>query len=441
MDVELIRNQIAKIPGLCNTDGIIAAIESMGSDYHPENHAIPVPSWRTSGFDVDPRTTRDIILHESGRYQGNLSIYVHIPFCQTKCGFCDCFSVAETNNLHMERYVNILLDEITVWRQIPKICDKHVSVIHFGGGSPNYLPIVQLERILTALADVFNITPDTHIYMECNPVYFSRDYLSFLRESGVVRISVGVQTLQEPLRLDIGRKQNSAAVLASLHTLLEMGFIVSADLLYGLPEESFTEFSGSAQKLVNQGLHGISLYPFVISEKNRNFIDNNYPGFSKNVIREFTFFYSIHQMLLDNGFSKSFFLHFAKAGDDNLYYRHLLRMEDLVALGASADGIVGNYRFRNPILRDYMRLGQRYAGHQGGVMERGRDTAGQRAITELMAGSLSAATASLLGRPELIRKWQQHGLLESINEGIYQLTAAGSWVVNRMHNEVGNDIK
>lgn len=429
----------ASIPDLRFPERILASIEALRGEYDPTDLKIPVPLWRSQGFDSDPRSPWEIILAESARYSGNLSLYAHIPFCQTKCGFCDCFSVAETNPGHIERYVNVMLEEISAWKQIPAIRGKPVSVIQFGGGSPNYLPARLLDKILTAMADSFRITPETHLYMECNPVYFTPDYLRFLLACGVERISAGVQTLQEPLRLDIGRKQASAYLLRSLETLLELGFVVSADLLHGLPEESYSEFLGSAQRLADLGLQGISLYPFLVSGKNREFIENRFPGYQRDLVAGFAFFFSAQQLLLDNGFTKSFFLHFARKGDENLYYRHLLRGEDLVALGASADGIVGDYRFRNPRLRDYLQAAPGYPGHQGGVWESGRNTPLQRVRSELMAGFLSQDTAQALGRPALLRRWLDHGLLEAGAEGDFGLTASGSWFVDTMHAEAAGD--
>ena len=161
-------------------------------------------------------------------------LYIHIPFCRSRCSYCD-FATGIYQTELAERYVRALLDEISTTRN----AGAHVDTVYLGGGTPSLLTPAQLDRILAALHRQFEIGRGSEVTLEMNPGTVSRDQLRSFRGLGVNRASFGAQTFDDAELAKLGRSHSSADTFKTFHELRAAGFDnVSFDLIAGLPGQT-----------------------------------------------------------------------------------------------------------------------------------------------------------------------------------------------------------
>ncbi len=437
----MLEKYLQKIPGAFQGP-VLAAWNAIQDVYAVDQHNMPVPEWRTRGYDE----TGDFIwqrIKSMLAEKANLpvSIYIHIPFCQgKKCGFCDCLSVTMANSSPTGLFVEKLCKEIDAWARIPGLAQKPVSVLYFGGGTPNSLPDRDFENILQQLFARFQIGEHTQISVECPAKILDREKLGFLKSLKVTRLSIGIQTLEEPLRQRIGRETDAVEVLKKIHQAKKFGFTVCGDIIYGLPDQTVDGYVTSIKKLIESDIDGLSLYRFVVTPRNRDFVLHTFPHYQKDEIENYILFQVGHQLLTKAGYGKNHFIHFVK-NDDNLYYRHLLRGEDLIAMGPTADGIIGSYRYRHPNLKQYLQAPHSSGSvFEGGILESKNAMKIKPATVEMMCGQLSTETIQKLDLYPLIEKWLRCHVVERRNGHGYRLTANGSWLVDQLLDHVDKTV-
>ena len=135
----------------------------------------------------------------------DIGLYIHIPFCHTKCPYCDFNTYAGIETL-MPGYIEALAREIRGWGAL--LGAPQVNTIFFGGGTPSYVPRQAIADILAAVHDVFRVAPDAEVTIEANPGDLLDGDTASLRESGVNRLSIGVQSLDDSLLETLGRRHN-----------------------------------------------------------------------------------------------------------------------------------------------------------------------------------------------------------------------------------------
>lgn len=186
-------------------------------------------------------------------------VYVHIPFCDSKCAYCAFASFVAKNDIK-EKYFNHLCAEID---QYP--IKEKVGSIYFGGGTPSSVEPEQIVRVLNTIQSKFDVDSAAEITIECNPCSVDRQKLQTYKNAGFNRISFGVQSLDDEMLALIGRRHNSRQALAAIAEAKSVGFDnVSADLLLSLPKGDVTS---DAQKLIECGVKHISAYMLQIEEK------------------------------------------------------------------------------------------------------------------------------------------------------------------------------
>jgi oxygen-independent coproporphyrinogen-3 oxidase len=173
-------------------------------------------------------------------------LYVHIPFCSSRCSYCD-FATGLYQRELAERYVRGLINEI----RASQYEGENVDTIYFGGGTPSLLATGQLERILASLYDKFKIAAETEITLEINPGSATPEKLRAFRSLGVNRASFGAQTFADAELAKLGRAHNAADALRTFAELRDAGFAnVSFDLIAGLPGQTLAGW----QRNINQAL-------------------------------------------------------------------------------------------------------------------------------------------------------------------------------------------
>lgn len=192
-------------------------------------------------------------------------IYVHIPFCKSKCYYCDFLSDAHDETQY-QAYVHALIEEI---KAHGTSMNKPLTIqtLFIGGGTPSVLPPILLEKILKALTNHFNIADDAEWTIEANPGSLSKDQLEMMTKYGVNRISMGVQTFNNDLLKKIGRIHTEAEITESFTLCRDLGFHnINLDLMFGLPTQTLDQWRETLEKTVDLGPDHISAYSLIVED-------------------------------------------------------------------------------------------------------------------------------------------------------------------------------
>jgi oxygen-independent coproporphyrinogen-3 oxidase len=194
----------------------------------------------------------------------DLALYVHIPFCQAKCPYCDFNSYAGLEDL-MAPYVDALITEMALWRDATR--DAHVTSVFFGGGTPSFLPLAETKRIAAALRRSFRLAPNAEITVEGNPGSADSARLDGLRRLGFNRLSLGVQSFHDDeLRL-LGRVHSAAEARQAYRVAQRTGFEnVNLDLIYGLPGQTLAAWQATLTEAITLRPEHLSLYALTLEE-------------------------------------------------------------------------------------------------------------------------------------------------------------------------------
>ena len=190
----------------------------------------------------------------------SLGLYVHVPFCLRKCGYCDFYSIPDTDESLRDRYVSALCDEIRV-----KGTREPAGTVFFGGGTPSLLEPAQLERILAALRGAFVVAPDAEVSMEANPETVDEARLRAFRAAGVNRISLGVQSLDDSVLKTLGRIHDAARARAAIGEAKAAGFDrIGADLMFGLPGQTPDRWRVDLREVLGWPIEHLSAYELTV---------------------------------------------------------------------------------------------------------------------------------------------------------------------------------
>ena len=206
------------------------------------------------------------------------NIYIHVPFCMSKCNYCAFFSRACATP-DWDKYTNDICDEIRRWgNMLGKI---NIPTVFFGGGTPSLMPVQTFEKIIQAIQQNFNLIPNAEITLESNPKTLNKNKLTEFYQCGMNRLSVGVQSLDDEKLKFLGRKHNAHDALQLLDDANNIGVRLSADFIYGLPGETVDDVIKTCNQINELGLKHCSLYELTIEpdtpfgKMNLNMPDND----------------------------------------------------------------------------------------------------------------------------------------------------------------------
>lgn len=190
--------------------------------------------------------------------QGPIGLYAHIPFCETKCPYCDFNTYSGIENL-IPVYVDALCREISRWGET--LGHPELSTVFFGGGTPSYLPVEDISLLMDALSSSFSVSADAEITLEANPDDVSGSKAEGWLSSGFNRVSMGVQSFDDDLLSSLGRRHDAEKAIKSFQVLRESGFRnYSIDLMFGLSGQSLDQWEDSLKRALElEPLH-LSLY-------------------------------------------------------------------------------------------------------------------------------------------------------------------------------------
>ncbi len=193
-----------------------------------------------------------------------ISLYVHIPFCETKCPYCDFNTYARIESL-IPAYVEALGSEIELWGHT--LGRPRVATVFLGGGTPSYLPAEDIASLMRGVGKAFDLQAGAEVTLEANPGDFASDKLKSYLDCGVNRLSIGVQSLDDRLLEMLGRRHSADDAVRSYQMALDAGFEnVSIDLMYGLPHQSLQDWERTLKAAVDLAPPHISMYCLTLEE-------------------------------------------------------------------------------------------------------------------------------------------------------------------------------
>lgn len=191
-------------------------------------------------------------------------LYIHIPFCRSRCSYCD-FATGLYESSLAERYVRALISEITNWNEVET--PRAVDTIYFGGGTPSLLSAAQLATILDAVQAHFDVALNSEITLEMNPGTVTRERLQEFRNLGVNRASFGAQTFDDNELAKLGRSHSTSETLQTFDWLRGAGFEnVSFDLIAGLPGQSIAAWRRNLEQSLALNPEHLSFYLLEVHE-------------------------------------------------------------------------------------------------------------------------------------------------------------------------------
>lgn len=272
-------------------------------------------------------------------------IYIHVPFCVSRCGYCDFFKT--TTFEKKGRYVEAILNEIELQKEY--LLNEEILTVYFGGGTPSTLSLNQFKLIFLKLRSTFAISSNAEITIECNPDDISDELLEGLKGFGVNRISLGIQSFNDSVLRFMQRRHNSKQAYNAVTKTQQAGFKnISIDLIYGLPNVSIEEWKCNVKKALELKVQHISAYHLTY-EKDTAFDKLLKKGLIDEVdeessVEQFDF---LKSALADAGFSQYEISNFCV---DGLYSQHnsnYWKGENYLGLGPSAHSFNGSCRSWN----------------------------------------------------------------------------------------------
>lgn len=191
----------------------------------------------------------------------SLGLYVHIPFCDVRCMYCYYFSHANKSPDLIDGYIDALIKELAIYRAKLSFSSRHLSFVYFGGGTPSILSERQIHKLIKQLKALFPWTAVQEATFECAPKSVTEPKLRALRESGVTRISMGVQQLDDAILKQNGRVHLASDVERAYTIIRRFDFeIVNVDLMVGLIGESDESFMESLERIIAMNPDSVTIY-------------------------------------------------------------------------------------------------------------------------------------------------------------------------------------
>ena len=274
------------------------------------------------------------------------SLYVHIPFCDKKCFYCS-FVVSIGQEKKIDKYLSCIEKEALKYK------DEKVKSIYIGGGTPTLMSNAQLERIFQIIKQNFNLIEQAEITIEANPEGLDHSKLQLLKNLGVNRISLGIQSFNDQFLKYLGRIHNSEKAIKAYSLIKDSGFDnINVDLMFCFPDQSLSQLSDDIDKIISLDSQHISVYSLMIEENSRFFAQNV-------ILNKDAFQAKQYEMVVKElkrgGYAQYEVSNFAKKGRESNHNINYWEGGDYIGLGVGSHSHQEGNRFWNVTnLFDYM---------------------------------------------------------------------------------------
>ena len=273
-------------------------------------------------------------------------IYLHIPFCKTKCIYCDFYSVTKRDD-SIDKFVDCMVKEIKLNKG--RLNNTTYDTILFGGGTPSVLSENQLDKILNALFNHYDIDQNIEITLECNPGEISFEKLSNFRKIGINRLSIGFQSFNDKYLKVLGRLHSSEQSISTFNSARKAGFDnINIDLIYDIPKQKLKEWKNDLFLGVSLEPEHISAYSLTVEQNTalHSMVKNKTVIMPSEEVDKKMFLNTISYLEQKN------YIHyeisnFSKKDKECKHNLHYGRLEPYLAFGPGAHGFDGKKRWWN----------------------------------------------------------------------------------------------
>ena len=364
-------------------------------------------------------------------------IYLHIPFCRSRCAFCGFFSHT-TSDDSVAEYTELLLREMTAHEKHPALAGAPIDVVYFGGGTPTDVSAADLRRLIRFIYEHFNVAPDVEFTIEGRLFGFDDEKVAACVDSGATRFSFGVQAFDTALRRSLGRRMSREEVIARLVRIKEIcgsRAAVIADLIYGLPGQTQADWMNEARTVHEETpLDGVDLYrlkllpgiPLMERMKKE-------PQWSEDELLQRHA--DACEYLDARGWDRLSITHWGRGGMERNRYNHWTKTgADLAPFGCGAGGSFGDWSFMQTSNLD------EYRAH----VEAGRKPLGMamkkppkhqlrsRIVDQMERGFFDPASLDDVNFAPLVANWTAAGVWAADSDGVCRLTPTGEFYQVRL---------
>ncbi len=270
-----------------------------------------------------------------------VSLYIHIPFCIKKCVYCAFTSLPAAGEEIKQAYFEALCAQINAFP-----CDKTIRTVYFGGGTPSFYGADRIVEIFNTLKLNGNVRLDSEVTVECNPDSTSLNALKLLREEGVNRLSLGVQSANNDLLKLIGRRHNFQQVKRSMQDARDAGFEnISLDLIYGLPSQSKSDWAETLARIIELHPEHISCYGLKLEEGTPMYERYKGSPILPDDDEQADMYFYAADVLERYGYKQYEISNFAAKGFESKHNLKYWNLDDYMGFGPGAHSCVGNLRY------------------------------------------------------------------------------------------------
>lgn len=264
----------------------------------------------------------------------DLAVYVHFPFCLSKCQYCAFYSVIFNESVANKVFEKIISD---IEESAQKLGDRNITSIFFGGGTPSLMSSCQIGKIVDAVSKFYNLSNDAEITLEANPDTLSDNVVETFRQIGVNRLSLGVQSFVDEELKFLGRRGNKKTIILAIDSIKKYFDNYSLDLMYGLPGQSKENLINSLSCLTDVDPPHVSCYRLTYEQKTPLY-DALISGKIHDIPedQESELFDLICQFLSKNGLTRYEVSNFAKPGYESRHNYTYWNYDDYLGIGPAA---------------------------------------------------------------------------------------------------------
>lgn len=278
--------------------------------------------------------------------QNTLGMYIHIPFCKSKCPYCDFCSFPHPTEEATEAYVDELIRRMAAWGD--SCATRTVDTLYLGGGTPTLLSLPQAERLMHAVYRVFSVASDAEVTLECNPATASKSALRGWRALGVNRLSMGAQSAQEEELRALGRLHGWDDVCRTVEDAHGVGIDnVNLDFMMGIPHQTKESLTDTLKKAISLSPDHLSAYCLML-EEGTPFAKR---GAKTLGLPDDDFVADLYRMAADiiteAGYEHYEISNFARTGRRSRHNLHTWQAKEYLGLGVAAHSYIDGKRFGN----------------------------------------------------------------------------------------------
>lgn len=294
----------------------------------------------------------------------NLGIYIHIPFCQKKCDYCDFLSFSNEKE-KVDTYIEALKREIVQNRT--KGENRLIDTIYIGGGTPSYINAQKIEEIIQTLKENFHIASVYEMTIEINPGTINKEKLEKYKKCGINRLSIGLQSTNNEVLRKVGRIHTYEQFLETYDLARKLKFTnINIDLMLGLPSQTEEILQGSLKEIIALKPEHISMYSLIVEEGTYLFkkVEEKQITLPEEEM-ERTMYWMVKNMLEDNGFIHYEISNFARQQYESKHNLHCWEQKEYLGFGLGAHSYYEEVRYSNPeSFEHYLSNDRKYIIHE-----------------------------------------------------------------------------